>query len=403
MGTVVEIETIVCRLPKRRDLVTRIRATTESGRFVERPGTDDRVLVRLRTDDGRQGWGEATAIPTWGGMGGRYYGESCDTVVHVIHDMLSTRVLGHDPLDLTAILGGFHQQIKGHPYAKSAVETALQDLRGQYCGQPIYRLLGGAVRPRVWIAHMLSLMADDEALMEARRAAENDGVTAFQVKGGVQPKRDVRLISLLRENLPHGTFLRLDANQGYGNEPKRVASIVRQLASAGADAIEQPASSIDAMAAASRAVAIPILADESCWQPTDVLNLHDAGAADGVSVYVMKAGGISEAHDVATVANLFGWPCDVNGSLETGVGTAASIHVALASQNATLPSVISVPSRRGHFLTDVAGRYWDDDIVVEGFHYEKGGLTVLGNAGLGIVVDYDAVKAAAVSARTSTK
>ena len=403
MGTVVAIETFVCRLPKRRDLVTRIRATTEGGDFVERRGTDDRVLVRLRTDDGRDGWGEATAIPTWGGMGGQYYGESCESVVHVIHDILSVSVLGRDPFDLAAILAGFQQQIKGHPYAKSAVETALQDLRGQYCGQPIYRLLGGAVRPRVWIAHMLSLMPDDEALGEARRAVDHDGVTAFQVKGGVQPLRDVRLIALLRENLPGGTFLRVDANQGYGNEPKRVASIVRQLQSAGADAIEQPASSVEAMASASRAVDIPILADEACWQPADVLNLHTAGAADGISVYVMKAGGIANARDVALTADLFGWPCDVNGSLETGVGTAASIHVALASRNATLPSVISVPSRRGHLLTEIAGRYWDDDIVAEGFDYQEGGLTVTGSSGLGIVVDFEAVEAAAVSTRTTTK
>jgi hypothetical protein len=77
--------------------------------------------------------------------------------------------------------------------------------------------------------------------------------------------------------------------------------------------------------------------------------------------------------------------------------------VALASQNATLPSVISVPSRREHLLTKVAGRYWDDDIVADGFQYAEGSLTVTGSSGLGIVVDYEAVKAVAVSARTTTK
>ena len=391
MGSVAEIETIVCRLPRRREWT--------SG--VQTGGNSDRVLVRLGTDDGLDGWGEATPIPTWGGLRGRYYGETCDTIVHVIHDLLAPSVFGRDPFDLARILAEFARRIRGHFYAKSAVETALQDLRGKYAGQPVFRLLGGSVRPNVWVAHMLGLMPDDEALAEARNAAERDGVTAFQVKGGADPDRDVRLISLLRESLPRGAFLRVDANQGYGDEPKRVASVACRLEAAGADALEQPASSVDAMAAASRSVGIPVIADEGCWQAADVLDLRRRRAADGVSVYVMKAGGIGAAHDVAKVAALLGWPCDVNGSLETGIGTAASIHVALASPNATLPSVIPVPSRGARRLTEFAGRYWMDDVVGEGFQYADGRLTVTGGSGLGVTVDGDAVRALAVGRRAS--
>jgi muconate cycloisomerase len=142
-----------------------------------------------------------------------------------------------------------------------------------------------------------------------------------------------------------------------------------------------------------------VIADEACWQADDVLELHRRHAADGVSVYVMKAGGIGAAHDVAKTAALCGWPCDLNGSLETGIGTAASVHVALASPNATLPSVIPVPSRRGSHLTEFAGRYWEDDVVGEGFRYTSGGLTVTGGSGLGITVDGGAVEALAVDRR----
>jgi muconate cycloisomerase len=107
------------------------------------------VLVRLRTDEGIDGWGEATALAQWGGDHGRYFGESPATVLHVIKDLFAPFLIGCDPLDRNAIERQMDAAIKGHVYAKTAIEAALLDLSARRAGLPVYELLGGKRRDSV--------------------------------------------------------------------------------------------------------------------------------------------------------------------------------------------------------------------------------------------------------------
>jgi L-alanine-DL-glutamate epimerase-like enolase superfamily enzyme len=376
---VTEIETYYCELPRRREW-------TQHGI----PQTlDRRVVLSLETDEGTKGWGEATALPQWGGLGGVYYGETRETVTSVIHDFLAPLLLGEDPMEMPQLTTAFDFAIRGHPYAKATVEMALQDLRGKLLGAPIYQLLGGRVRDRIRIAHMLTMMPNEDALAEAQAIREADGITAFQIKVGVDIDRDVDLVEALRSALGDDVALRVDANRGYGRQPLVVAKACQRLEAAGVDAIEQPADSVEAMATAQARVTVPIVADEACWTSSDVLELWQAGAASAVSVYVAKAGGIRPAALVAATADIVGMASDLNGSLESGIGAAASMHVALASSGTTNPSIIPVPGTKEKPLTELAGRYWEDGIVSSGFTWDDGYL-LLGDApGLGIEVDED--------------
>lgn len=376
MARVVEVETFFCELPRRREW-------TQHGI----PRTlDRRVILSLTTDDGTRGWGEATALPQWGGLGGVYYGETRETVSSVIHDVLGPLVLGTDPLETPQLLTKFNHAIRGHPYAKATVEMALQDLRGRQFNAPIFELLGGRVRERVLIAHMLTMMPSDEAVAEASAVREADGIRAFQIKCGIDAERDVTLVAALRHALGDDIFLRTDANRGYGRQKRAVAQICKRLEAAGVDAIEQPADSVEAMAAAQAAVSVPVVADEACWTSADVLALWQADAASAVSVYVAKAGGIARAAEVSRTADLVGFPSDLNGSLESGIGAAASVHVALSCAGVTNPSIIPVPGTTENPLTQLAGRYWDDGIA-SGFTWSDGYLSLGAQPGLGIEVD----------------
>jgi L-alanine-DL-glutamate epimerase-like enolase superfamily enzyme len=372
-----EIETLICTMPKRRDWTQHGMAKT----------LEHRVLLRLATRDGVEGWGEATALAQWGGIEGRYYGETPATVIPIIHDLFAQALFAGDIRAPRVMMAALDALIVGHPYAKAAVEMALQDIRGKRCGEPLFRMLGGPYRSGIRIGHMLGMMETEEALQEAVRSIEADGITAFQIKGGTDPDRDVALITALRKAVPANIFLRLDANKGYGRILKQLTGIVRRLEAAGIDAIEQPASTVDGMRACRAAVAVPIIADEACWSARDVLDLRDAEAIDAVSVYVAKAGGMERAADVARMAALAGYQCDINGSLETGIGNAASMHTALAAETLTLPSIIPVPSQAGHHLTQYAGRYWEDDLVDAGYSFRDGCLCIADAPGLGIHVD----------------
>jgi L-alanine-DL-glutamate epimerase-like enolase superfamily enzyme len=372
------LETFRIHLEPRRRAVMRGQPTMPA----------ERVLVRLRTDDGLAGWGEATAQEFWGGMLGRYFGETNETVLHAIHDLLAPSVLAADPKCPAVIAEDMDARLVGHPFAKAALEMAVQDLRGQTLGEPVARLISGRMRGGTRVAHMIGLMSESSALQEADRAL-SDGITAFQVKGGEDISRDVKLIRALRQAVPPATFLRLDANQGYGRQPKVAASAVKQLAEAGVDAVEQPGASAEVLARCREAVDIPIIADEACWTAADLLELWRDNAVDAVSIYVAKTGGIEPAIVLATMAHEVGFACDLNGSLETGIGTAASLHVSEAAPGATFASVVPIPMG----LTQYAGNYHTADVVASGFTYRDGILYVSADPGLGIRVDEERVRA----------
>jgi L-alanine-DL-glutamate epimerase-like enolase superfamily enzyme len=377
----IEIETFICAMPKRRDW-------SAHGLTVLEP----RVLLRAQTSDGIEGWGEATVLPQWGGIEGRYYGETVTTVVHIIHDLFGSTLMQADLRAPRLVMEKLDALIVGHPYAKAMVEMALQDIRGKRSGEPLFRLLGGPYRGSIRIGHMLGMMEIGEALLEAERSIKEDGITAFQIKGGTDAVRDIELVTRLRKLVPKDIFLRLDANKGFGRIPKELADIARRLEAAGCDAIEQPACTLEGLSACRAATKIPIIADEACWTPRDVLDLWQAQAVDGISVIVGKSGGMERAANVARAAALVGYSCDVNGSLETGIGNAASLHVALAVETLTLPSILPIPSSAEHHLTQYAGRYWEDDLVTGGYSYQAGLLQMSDAPGLGISIDLKKVK-----------
>src|SRR5260221_9175898 len=138
------------------------------------------------------------------------------------------------------------------------------------------------------------------------------------MRGGEDPARDVRLIRQLRRNSPAGTVLRLDANQGYG-DAKTAIEVLRRLDDVGLDYIEQPAIGHIEMAEVRAAVQPRVVIDEGCWDAAEALDVVRVRAADCISIYLAKAGGITGARRVAAVSEAAGLRCDVNGSIESGL------------------------------------------------------------------------------------
>ncbi len=343
------------------------------------------VLVRVHTDVGVTGLGEATPLPDWGGDLGRRGGETQESVVSMVKLVLAPTLVGTDPLRLERALTTMDQVLRGNNYAKAAVDIALHDIAGKVADVPLHQLLGGAARDAVPVAHMLGLMPMADALDEADQAIR-DGLHALQVKGGEDAERDIRLVKELRSRLGPSVRLRLDANQGYGRA-KRAIAILSEFVPGELDDIEQPVVGLEQMAAVTRAVPMTVIADESCWDPPDALEVVSVGAADAISIYLAKAGGIARARDVAGIARAAGLACDVNGSIESGIGNAANVHFALASPAVSLPCVIPITAPAGRQSTVVGGAYFVDDIVRQPFQVRDGAVQPLGGPGLGVELD----------------
>jgi len=377
---ITRIETIPIRLPTRRAHQW-ASLTTPIGVY---------VILKLHTDEGLVGLGEAPVLKDWGGDHGRYFGETPQTTVHIINDILAPALTGQDPGRFESIHALMDKAVKGYPYCKAVVDAALYDLVGKALHVPAYQLLGGLVRERVPIAHSLGLMEIDKAVDEALQA-KAEGVKTIKLKGGVDHKRDVALVKQMRKAIGPDLNMCVDANQGYSSA-KVAVKIIKAMEEYNLLYMEQPVEGIDQMAEVARRVDTPIMADESAWTPEDVIEIAQKKAADMVSIYTTKPGGLFKAKKVAAVAEAAGLQCNVNGSVETGVGNAANIHLAASTGVVTYACVVPVSTPKGKGKGGIAGIYYQDDIIQEPFGFSDGDVIVSAKPGLGIELDEDKVK-----------
>jgi muconate cycloisomerase len=292
-----------------------------------------------------------------------------------------------DPRHLDVVHSAMDAAVKGHPYAKAAIDIACHDIAGKAAGVPVYCLLGGRHRDGIEVTHSLGIMAIDKCLEEAQ-AAVSEGIRTLKCKTGLDPERDVELVRRLRENLGDGVRIRVDGNEGYRSTWEAIR-VTRRQEEYDLLLCEQPVAGARALAEVAARIDTPVMADESAWTVHDILELDGLRAAACFSCYVTKPGGLHRARQQAAAAEALGMPCDIGGSIELGICNAANLHLGAATRNATLPSVCPVTRPAGSRGPSIAGIYYTDDIVTEPFRFADGRVLVPEGIGLGIEVDVD--------------
>ena len=375
MTEIAAIEVIHIALPTRRE--HKWTGLTEPiGRY---------ALVRMTGANGLVGWGEAPALKDWGGDWGRYFGETPGTTRLVIERYLGPAVTGCAAANIVELHRRMDAIIKGYPYAKAAVDMAAYDLAGRSLGVPVHTLLGGRVRDAIPVTHSIGLLAIDQAVKECVHVV-GEGIRTIKIKVGVDPDRDVEIVRRVREAVGPDVALCVDANSGYVT-PHDAIRTIRAMEPFGIVYAEQPVEGIERMAAVAHAVDTPVMADESAWTARDVLEIAERRAADIVSIYTTKPGGLYRAMQVAAVARAAGIPCNVNGSAETGIGNLGNIHFAAAAESVTLSCVVPVSTPAEHRGERVAGIFYTDDLIAAPFELVDGAILVPDGPGMGIAVD----------------
>jgi muconate cycloisomerase len=375
MPTIQSIETLLVQLPTRRE--HKWTGLTEPiGKY---------LLVKLTDEAGNVGWGEAPALKDWGGEYGRYFGESTAIADLVIQRYLAPSILGADVRNIAEVHSRMDAAIKGYPYAKAAVEFAVYDAAARGMNVPVYTLLGGCVRKQIPVTHSLGLISVAEAEAEAAKVV-SEGIKTIKIKIGVDPKRDIEVVRAVRSAVGSKAELCVDANEGYATVGLAVQTL-RKMEQYELKYAEQPVMGIEKLALVARAIETPLMADESAWNAHDVVQIIEKQAAQIVSIYTTKSGGLYRAMEVAAVARAAGLICNVNGSVETGVGNRANIHLAAAAHAVTLSCVIPLSVPAEHQNGRIGGIYYKDDLLTQPMLLTDGAIQVPTTPGFGIEVD----------------
>lgn len=291
-----------------------------------RHDVSDFLLVKVVADNGLEGWGEATVTPRWSG-------ETCRGAKALIDDVLAPAVVGLEVGDVVELDRRMDSFAVGNWFAKSAIEMACWDLRGKEAGQPVFELLGGACRP-LTVRSRFSLGAY-EPERARRRAAElvAAGFTTIKVKVGVEPRADVERVRIVRDTIGPDIALTIDANGGW--EVETAIRCLNELADCRLSIVEQPVPPGDytGMARVRKETGVKILADESCFNRIDALELIRHDCCDAISLYPGKNGGIHKARVIAELAAQHGIACSIGSNLEWDLGTAAMAHLIVATPN----------------------------------------------------------------------
>jgi D-galactarolactone cycloisomerase len=296
--------------------------------------TIDCVLVRLATDAGQVGWGEAKA-PV-----------GADATARIIDDLLAPLVIGADPLDVRVLWEQLYgaMRVRGHSTgfwleALSGVDIALWDLAGRLLDRPVHQLLGGAFRERMRVyASGLPGLYDgtDEAalarLADLARGHVAAGFTAMKMAVGQGIEPDLRAVAAVREAIGPEVGLFVDAAGVY--EPWQAIRLGRRLEAYDVGWFEMPipTDNLPGYIQVAQALDVPIALDALAnrFQARDYIA---GGGLDIIQPDVCRAGGISESLRMAEVADLWGAACTPHVSIGSAVHFAATLQLGLALPN----------------------------------------------------------------------
>ncbi|MFM9281471.1 mandelate racemase/muconate lactonizing enzyme family protein [Paenibacillus jiagnxiensis] len=323
------------------------------------------VLVRIKADDGRIGWGEAPATIV-------ITGDSLDAIHSAIQDTFAPLLIGANLLAYEQILQSVHHAMVGCSSAKAAVDMAVYDLVGQYSGMPLYQFLGG-YRDRIETDFTVSVNAPVEMGEDAAEYVRS-GFNVLKIKVGKGDIReDIERIREIRSRIGRDIKIRLDANQGW--QVKDAIRSIRKMEDMGLDIelVEQPVKAWDiaGLKAVTDGVSTPIMADESVFSPAQALEVLKLRAADLINIKLMKAGGIYKAQVINQLAEEYGVECMVGSMIESRVAVTAAAHFAASKKNIT------------RFDLD-APLLLQHDPVTGGVRYDGRSMTFPDRPGLGI-------------------
>ena len=332
----------------------------------------DAVLVKVSTDEGVNGWGEA------------HHGRAHTAVAKLIQTTLKQLIVGLDPREVVPIWEKMYRfQLASHGMgagaclAMSGIDMALWDIRGKAAGMPLYRLLGGARKAIAAYAGGVSLgYQPPQQLIEEAAASLERGYKAVKLRVGDAVPKDTERLRAVRKAYGDQLVILTDANIGYA--PQDVRRMMPVLDELGIGWLEEPFPAHDyrSYREAKSWGHTPLAAGENHYTRFEFNRVIEDGAITILQPDLSKCGGLTEALRIAALASAWKLPIHPHSSM-TGVNHAATIHFLAAIDNG------------GYFEGDVSrsNKFRDELVDNPGGVDRDGNVWPLDKPGIGLEVN----------------
>lgn len=338
------------------------------------------VFVKLYTDDGIEGVGEATL--EWKTL----------TIVAALEE-LERVLIGKDPFAVDALIEQLHRDSywrTGAVFrtALGAVEAALLDIKGKALGVPVFELLGGKYRDRVkcYANHwFFGATTPEQYAANAKKgvamgykALKWDPFDDYDLEmSRSQLNRSVEIVAAVRDAVGTDIDLMLDVH-GRFNVPTAIA-MCKAMAPYDLTWIEEPTppESIDALVDVRAASPVPIAAGERWFEPGKHLEALQKKAVDILQPDVSHAGGMGESKRIAHLAHMHMIPVAPHNPVGP-VMNAMTLHLSVAVPNFMVFETVSV---------DVP---WRKELVTETLVFDNGDILAPTAPGLGVELNEEA-------------
>lgn len=338
----------------------------------------DAVLVKVSTDEGLVGWGEA------------HHGRAHTAVAKLIETTLKQLVLGMDADDVSGVWEKMYRfQLASHGMgagaclAMSGIDMALWDIRGKAHDLPLYRLLGGRRKAIPAYAGGVSLgyQPPGDLIAEARKSIDA-GYKAIKLRVGDSPGRDIERLRAVRQEFGEGLMILTDANIGYRLEDARHVMPAMDELRIGWLEEPFPAHDYRSYREARTYGRTPLAAGENHYTRFEFNRVLEDGAITILQPDLSKTGGITEALRIAALASAWKLPIHPHSSM-TGLNHAATIHFLAAIDNG------------GYFEGDVSrsNKFRDELVANPGAIDRDGNVWPLEAPGLGLEVNEEFLSA----------
>lgn len=345
---------------------------------VARDGVSD-VIVKLTTDEGLVGWGEACCGADTA---------SVDTALQAMAPFIVGRdPWNHEAMRRDAFSHGLWQFRAGTGnFAWAGIDMALWDLCGRSCGEPLWRLLGGLQDPEPTYFYYLARGSQDELADQVADGLRH-GFEIFYLKVGLEEDEDLAMVEATREALGSRPLLRIDAN-GSWTLPQAMR-LLRRLEEFEIDFVEQPVRDhpIELLAELRARTNVSVCANEGLWSEAEAYARIRARQADVFCFSQYWVGSILGFRRLAWLAGCEGLQVCKHTHGELGLAAAAAHHVVL-----TLPNGVAGHQQTAYML--------EHDVLTEPLPIATGPRWgAIEAPGLGVDVDEDAVADAAARYR----